>query len=418
MSSPNHSQDWWVAYDDETNIGGGTAGAAYAKTAPTQNDLNALPYPMGSQNLPYVEYEQKKVKGAGDDIKTARYFLIDKLFAEAPYKSHIHNSTFLAKVIANIARTGQLPTGTMVWHWENGVIQEDVFGIWAKTYKIEMKKSQAKEFPSETQTLSYYDMAAGSDLTKIAFIQTQPLTPKNFHLGGYQEFGLTGKSASDATGLATSTTYYFKVNGIEYTFTTASTVTFTAIMALMNAATEVSKTTSLPANINFALSGGDLRCTGTGTCIKLGAGTTGTDALAAFTGVSLETPVTDTVDLREFSVELKLETGEDEGSLAGYYERRLPYIEDFDLSIMLKFKIPLSTILDDTLSTTQINNDLAIWIDYDQDDTLDSGELLVLHNVRVIPQKTTINELPEFGLKEYTLEMDMGSNFSIALPTW
>ena len=101
---------------------------------------------------------------------------------------------------------------------------------------------------------------------------------------GYQEFGLSGKAGGDATGLSTTTQYYFKVNingaGVaEYDITTAADVTFTAVIALMNAAVT---------GATFGLSGGDLRCTsskyGTTSAIALSAGTTGTDLAGALTG--------------------------------------------------------------------------------------------------------------------------------------
>jgi hypothetical protein len=57
---------------------------------------------------------------------------------------------------------------------------------------------------------------------------------------GYQECGLSGKTGGTATGLATTTTYYFKVNCdgtgvVEKSITTAADVTYTAVIALMNA---------------------------------------------------------------------------------------------------------------------------------------------------------------------------------------
>jgi len=101
---------------------------------------------------------------------------------------------------------------------------------------------------------------------------------------GYQECGLAGKAGGDPTGLAGVTQYYFKVNVdgagvVEYNITTAADVTFTAVIALMNAAV---------AGAVFGLSGGDLRCTsstyGTGSSIALSAGTTGADLFGTLTG--------------------------------------------------------------------------------------------------------------------------------------
>lgn len=99
----------------------------------------------------------------------------------------------------------------------------------------------------------------------------------------YQECGLTGKTGGGATGLSTTTPYYFKLtidNGeeIEYTITTADDATYAAVIILMNA--EISGAT-------FAISGGDLRCTsdniGADGYIGLAAGATGTDLFATLT---------------------------------------------------------------------------------------------------------------------------------------
>lgn len=113
----------------------------------------------------------------------------------------------------------------------------------------------------------------------------------------YQECGLTGKAGGTATGLSTTTTYYFKAtinneDEAEFSITTAADVTFAAIIALLNA--EITGAT-------FALSGGDLRCTsdylGADGYVRLAAGTTGTDLFATLTGFSaLEDPVSELVE--------------------------------------------------------------------------------------------------------------------------
>src|SRR4030067_2812804 len=74
---------------------------------------------------------------------------------------------------------------------------------------------------------------------------------------GYQECGLTGKAAGTASGLSNTTAYYLfvAINGgasTEYTFTTASDVTFAAVIVLLNAAIS---------GVTFALVTGCLRST-------------------------------------------------------------------------------------------------------------------------------------------------------------
>lgn len=107
----------------------------------------------------------------------------------------------------------------------------------------------------------------------------------------YQELGLTSKTGATATGLATTTAYkfYLKIDAgdsAEYTITTAATVTFTAVIALLNAQTT---------GATWSLFGGDLRCVsdtaGAASDIVLGAGQTGTDLFSSLTDFSeLELP--------------------------------------------------------------------------------------------------------------------------------
>ena len=105
---------------------------------------------------------------------------------------------------------------------------------------------------------------------------------------GYQECGLSSKTLTTATGLATTTQYYFKINVdgagiVEEEFTTGADVTYAAVIILINA--------TIAAGAKAGLSGpGDLRFTsdlsGVGSSIALSAGTTGTDLFATLTSFS------------------------------------------------------------------------------------------------------------------------------------
>jgi hypothetical protein len=109
-------------------------------------------------------------------------------------------------------------------------------------------------------------------------------------VSGYQECGLSGKAGGTATGLSGASTYYFKVsaNGstvTEKAITTAADMTYTGVIALMNA-----QMTGVLAGVVWAINGGDLRCTspmlGTNSTIALSAGTTGTNLFVTLTGFS------------------------------------------------------------------------------------------------------------------------------------
>ena len=123
---------------------------------------------------------------------------------------------------------------------------------------------------------------------------------------GYQECGLTGKILTTATGLSAATQYYFKVNidgagVIEENFTTATDVTYAAVIDLMNA--------TLAAGAKFELVNGDLRCTsdstGTSSSVALSAGTTGTDVFGELTDFSaFQTAVAGSLNTNMFLLKL------------------------------------------------------------------------------------------------------------------
>lgn len=133
-----------------------------------------------------------------------------------------------------------------------------------------------------------------------------------FHIadvGGYQEYGLTGKSGATDTGLVAETKYYFKVtfNGgdeVEYDITTpVGTITFTILMALLNA-------TAAGKWGTWTIIGGDLVCTSkstaVGSAILLVDGTTGTclaTTLTDFTDYDAAVPRVTTYDPKVGQVE-------------------------------------------------------------------------------------------------------------------
>ena len=107
----------------------------------------------------------------------------------------------------------------------------------------------------------------------------------NLFENGYQECGLSSKTLTTATGLSTTTQYYFKINVdgagvVEEDFTTGADVTYEAVIALITA--------TIAAGATAELVNGDLRfisdLTGVASTIALTAGTTGTDLFATLTG--------------------------------------------------------------------------------------------------------------------------------------
>lgn len=115
---------------------------------------------------------------------------------------------------------------------------------------------------------------------------------------GYQELGLSGLRGTTLTGLTGSTAYKFKITvdggtAEDITVTTASDLTWTAVMALINTALAGSTYSS---GATVAISGGDVRFSSTSeeetSSIALAAPSSGTNMLAALTGfVAVETAV-------------------------------------------------------------------------------------------------------------------------------
>ena len=132
---------------------------------------------------------------------------------------------------------------------------------------------------------------------------------KRFDLieNGYQECGLSSKTLTTATGLNTTTQYYFKVNVdgagvVEENFTTGADVTYAAVIILINA--------TIAAGAKAELNGlGDLRftsdLTGASSTIALSAGTTGTDLFATLTGfTAFDTAVAGSLNTDMFLLKL------------------------------------------------------------------------------------------------------------------
>jgi hypothetical protein len=130
-------------------------------------------------------------------------------------------------------------------------------------------------------------ITAGTTGTDLLSVDGINVTVDAANYIGYQECGLTGKVSENLTGLVASSQYYFKVApdggaAVEYDITTATDLSFTSVLALLNTATTGVAT--------WSLTGGDLRCTSdqttVGAKILLTAGTTGDDMFAQLTGFS------------------------------------------------------------------------------------------------------------------------------------
>jgi hypothetical protein len=167
-------------------------------------------------------------------------------------------------------------------------------------HNLWLKENQ--DFPTKEYLKETLEIAGQDVSTKKEVVRDLIITPgkKSQHVqntkwieraigvatSGYQEVGLMEKLGTTATGLAATTQYYFKVNVdgggvVEYDITTGTDVTYTAVIALIDA--EVTA-----AGITPSLYAGDLRftsdSTGATSTIALSAGTTGTDLFATLTG--------------------------------------------------------------------------------------------------------------------------------------
>ena len=167
------------------------------------------------------------------------------------------------------------------------------------TFEIEALKTDGVTDVPSVDSLSNYAYrimhmygsafgSAGSDAKGDITLQTK----------GYQEGGLVGKQGSSLTGLVASTAYQYGVNedgagNTNYTFSTGTNLTWTAVLALMNAQSG--------AKCLFELVDGDIRCSslifGATSAIEMSAGGGGNDLFATLTGWAEETAVAGAVIL-------------------------------------------------------------------------------------------------------------------------
>jgi hypothetical protein len=141
-----------------------------------------------------------------------------------------------------------------------------------------------------TASTSTIDIVAGTSGTDFLASLTDFSAMEAAQGIGYQEFGLTGKTADSLTGLTTTLNFYFKVNvdgagSTEYYISTDTTtdLTYGNVITLMNA-----KLVAGSKDAVFSIVDDKLRCTSgaasASSAIALAAGTTGTDLFASLTG--------------------------------------------------------------------------------------------------------------------------------------
>jgi hypothetical protein len=193
--------------------------------------------------------------------------------------------------LTDFSHTGAFPQDCTVRY----TLPTDLIAVerveWDSNELVAVPRAHAQS-PESSGTPHWYNIR-GRTLHFIPSPSTQKLcevwyrgVPADIVFSGYQEVGLSGKADNTLSGLSATTQYYYKIaiNGAavtEYDITTATDVTLSAVIALMN--TENSGAT-------WSIVGGDLRCTSDGmtgiSSIALSAGTTGTNLFATLTGWS------------------------------------------------------------------------------------------------------------------------------------
>lgn len=203
--------------------------------------------------------------------------------------------------LTDFKHTGNFPQDCTM----EATIPSDAF----KVERVEWDQNKIYKLPAgyfvspEASGDPQYYRVRGREIRLLPSPETQELfhieykgAPTALVFQGYQDSGLTSKANESATGLATTTQYYYKIaiNGAavtEYDITTASDATFAAVIILLNAENT---------GATWSLVGGDLRCASNAvvdrSSIAVTAGTTGTDLLTTMS-MTMETAVAGDTDL-------------------------------------------------------------------------------------------------------------------------
>lgn len=135
---------FWHAYDDETNFGGGTGGADYAKTASGQGDLNAAPYPYDeSQHYPSLKYHHESKKAVGQGLHARQVIVTGPYIDPGKRIQHLQDAVWLSYAISgtiNAVPDGAGKSWTEIF--KEGARYFQAFGCFMTEYTLTIQRGK------------------------------------------------------------------------------------------------------------------------------------------------------------------------------------------------------------------------------------------------------------------------------------
>lgn len=172
----DHTKDVVANIIAETNIGGGQAGAAYAKTA-LGDDVGVpmqAPYQGAGIDMLIKEINREFVGQIGTSLGEKQVVDNGIITTEKVWAQFLQDDRWPDAIVNTLAAAG-LPSQTFASHWENiGNHKEDVFGIYPIIWNLELAP---RTFPKQITTVRFFDSAISSQVytTDKGFSTTKPI---------------------------------------------------------------------------------------------------------------------------------------------------------------------------------------------------------------------------------------------------
>jgi len=371
----DHTKDTWMRMRKEAEWGGGlSADTELAKvTATDWNELTiVVPFIFGGQTMPWIEFVREAIQVAGDDINKVHHFNKAMEKKEPGHKYYLQTSEFME---AAFSATAGNPGDSYMARWFKPEGEFESYGMSIKEWVLDYGGSD--NFPSEAVKWEFYDVV---DKTAA------PLTP---YAGETQVDG-------DST--------------VSTTFTSAALATFL--------------TTTSPQDILEIHSGADkgqhiIASVETDLSLTLEVALTAIASALPFTihpqiyrpGQPLTTKdITMTVDATPVTIKTMTctVTNElEEETIAGSLVKGKGGIKNRPITLSISVSTEIGTLAKDTAVEDHEHHDIVITLGYS------TPKIITLSNM--IVTACNIENIPEFGMYEYTLELARGDNFSAAL---
>ena len=152
----NYSEEYWKGRFTETNFGGGSAGAAYAKTEPANTAaLTSLNYPENeTQENPTKEYIHESKEAAGQGVDTVQTFTTDETITDGKMIQAFQTPYYLEAAVDDDG--GDLPANSWCEVFPDGNELKAAYGCYVKELSLTFPK--APDLIKEEVTYGAYDV--------------------------------------------------------------------------------------------------------------------------------------------------------------------------------------------------------------------------------------------------------------------